>query len=131
MKSQESEHKRIIVPILPTLLWIKNSKKNSNKIKKIKKHHSSFISIQIGLGKAKKVSKKKIIVPILPTLPRIENSKKNSKKLKTHHSSFISSQIGLGKAEKVSKKNNYRSDPSDPIQNREFWKKIAKKFKKI
>ena len=60
MKSQESEHKRIIVPILPTLLWIKNSKKNSSKIKKIKKHHSSFISSQIGLGKDEKVSKKKL-----------------------------------------------------------------------
>ena len=33
-------------------------KKKSKKLKNIKKHHSSFISSQIGLGKAEKVSKK-------------------------------------------------------------------------
>ena len=82
MKSQESEHKRIIVPILPTLLRIENSKKKKEKVQKIKKHHSGFISSQIWLGKAEKVSKK--ILSFRPFLLDLESRilKKIGKKFK-------------------------------------------------
>ena len=47
---------------VPTRPRIEHSQKNSKKIKKIKKHHSGFISSQTESGKVEKEKKKFILI---------------------------------------------------------------------
>ena len=51
------------------------------KKKKIKKHHSCFISRQIEPGQAEKEIKKNFVLSSVPTRPKLEHSQKNSKKI--------------------------------------------------
>ena len=61
--SWEREKKKLSFRSVTTRPRIENSKKNSKKMKKMKKHHYVFISSQNRLGEAEK-EEKKIIVPI-------------------------------------------------------------------
>ena len=56
--------------------------KSSKKIQKIKKHHSSCMSSQIGLGKAVKVSEKKLSFQSFLLDPESRIPKKMAKKIK-------------------------------------------------
>ena len=51
--------------------------------KKLKKHHSGFISSQTKSGQAEKKEKKKKSFRSIPTRPGLENSQKNSKNEET------------------------------------------------
>ena len=122
-EDEKERKKKLSFRSIPTWTGIENSKKNSKKIQKIKKHHYGFFSSQNGLGEVEK--EKKIIVPISSYQTRIRELKKNSKKIqkfKKHHYAFFSSQNGLGEAEKERKK-NYCSDQFLPIQELKIQKK--------
>ena len=78
---REREKKIIDSNSVPTLPELENSKKNSKKFEKIKKHNSGIISIQNGLREAK-IVKKKILDPnSVHTQPGQENTEKNSRKI--------------------------------------------------
>ena len=65
--------KILVLNFVPTRPELENSQKNSKKIQKIKKHHSSIISIQTGLRLAEKEIKKNSVTNFVPTRPGQEN----------------------------------------------------------
>ena len=86
-RPRKREKKLSIRPIT-TRLGLQNSKKNSKKVQKIKKHDYGYFSSQNGTGLAEKERKKKIIVPISSYPTRNREFQKNSKKIqkyKKHH----------------------------------------------
>ena len=87
---------------------IKNSKKNSEKIQKIRKHHHSFFSSQNRTGKAEKERKKKIVL-MYSYQNRNRKFQKNSKKIQKLESTIIASfpaKIGWETPRKREKKRN-------------------------
>ena len=90
--------KKILVPnSVHTRPELENPKKNSKKMKKIKKSLSGII-FKNGSRKDKKEGKKKFVPISVHTWPGEENSEKNSKKIrkiKKPHSYIIFSQNGL------------------------------------
>ena len=80
--------------------------KNSQKIKKIRKHHHTFLSSQNRFEKVEKERKKKKITlkDSYPTGNRkFQKNSKKIQKFRKHHHSFFSSQYRWGKAEKERK----------------------------
>ena len=92
-------------PFLPDAK-LKIPKKNSKKIKKVKKYHYGFISSQKSIGKGGERDKIKIIVTFRPYPMRNLKFQKNCNKIlkiKIYHYGFISNENMLGKAEKEKK----------------------------
>ena len=55
---REREKKNLVPNSVPTRPRLENSKKNSKKIEKIKKHHSGFSSVETGMRLAENERKK-------------------------------------------------------------------------
>ena len=73
-KPEKEKKKNLFQNSIPTRPLLENSQKNGRNFKKIKKCHSSIISIQT------REREKKILVPnSIPTRPGQENSKKKKK----------------------------------------------------
>ena len=90
--------KNLVPNSVHTRLGLKNSDKNSKKIKKLKNHFSALFLAKTGeeIGRE---SEKKVLVPnFVHTQPGQENSEKNSKKnqkIKKPKSSIIFSRNGM------------------------------------
>ena len=110
---KQKKKKKLSFRSIPTRFGIKHSQKKGKKCEKLKKHHSSFISSQNGMGQAENDIKKKLSFRSIPTRSRMGNSKKNSKKIQKHQYGFFSSQNGTGQTENERKK-NYHFDPFHP-----------------
>ena len=73
---------KIIVPFRFYSTRNRNVQKNSQKIQKIKKYHSSFISGQNLLENAEKDRKQKLSIRFVPSRREIENYNKIAKEFK-------------------------------------------------
>ena len=89
-EAEKERKKKLLFRFVPTRCVIENSKKITNKLKKLKKYHYEFISSQNRLEKMKK-REIKIIVPFrsVPTQCVIENSIKIVKNSKNKRNTIM------------------------------------------
>ena len=109
-RPRKSEKKKIVL-ISSYLTRNRELKKNSKKIRKIKKHPNVIISSQNWSGEAEKEREKKLLFRSVPNRSGIENSKKIAKKFKKLKNIIMPSfQAKMGRDSLRTRKKNYCFD---------------------